>query len=424
MECKNQPNKMMKCGKKNGEYYWTVDSDGSGSDENCPEHSLPWRIDALCSVQDGKKCYQTKLGDDTVAVCVEATDSSALNTCGQEYLKKKHVIANDHEIEDLSTLNNMMECSLQTFGQMMSTNLRTYVPKGREDLCEQIVEEAIHVCDGKPDCDYKVEKLMTDEPSSSYECVINTRDVPTLSSRPKWWEWHRVNEYECKKDKGWLCDDSSLQNYKGGEKCFMKDDCNSNAEFGMCVNKKCVLGSAPGSNCTTHEDCDILQNVEGVCENNATCKKGKNGLNVSYYKPKDCSDDDKHYSHSLHNYCGEIVAEDGTKKYTGYCAPVNGSMKKACKAFSHDVQDIRNEEENYLRGIRHHQNYYKEPPPWENLVKCPESERVDVNGHTLCFPTVEKINVNLGKVHAQNSYSAEQKCHEKFNVPQVALPSF
>ena len=54
----------------------------------------------------------------------------------------------------------------------------------------------------------------------------------------------------------------------------MKDDCNSNAEFGMCVNKN-VLGSAPGSNCTTHEDCDILQNVEGVCENNATCKKGK-----------------------------------------------------------------------------------------------------------------------------------------------------
>ena len=305
--------------------------------------------------------------------------------------------------------------------------MRTYVPKDREDLCDQILDEAMNICDGKSNCDYKVERLTKDEPASSYECVINTRDVPTVSSaRPMWWEWHRVNEYNCKDDKGWLCDDRSLKNFKGGDKCFMKDDCHANAEFGMCVNKKCVLGSAPGSNCTRDEDCDILQNVEGVCKNNAICTKGKNGLQVSYYKPKDCSDEDKHYPHSLHNYCGEFLDEDGTKKYTGYCASVNGTKKKACKAFSsNDVKNIQHEEENYLRGIRHHQNYYEESPPWENLVTCPENELVDVDGgHKLCFPTIEKLNVNLGKVYAQNTYSAEQKCKKNFKVPQVVLPSF
>lgn len=428
MECRTQPNKFMKCEKKNSDYYWTVDSDESGSDETCPENSLPWRVDALCSIHDERKCYQTELGEDKVAVCVETDSSSALNSCGQAYLGQKHAIANDHEIKDYSILDNMMECSLQSFGQMMSTNLRTYVPKGRQDLCERIIEEAMHVCDGKSNCDYEVEKLLNDELSSSYECVINTRDVPDAStSRPMWWEWHRVNEYQCKDDKGWLCDDKSLKNYKGGEKCFMKDDCNSNAEFGMCVEKKCVLGSAPGSNCTTDADCDILQNVEGVCKNNTICKKGKNGLQVSYYKPKDCSDDEKQFSHSLHNYCGEIVDENGTTKYTGYCAPVKGTLT-ACKAFSRqDVINIRRDEEDYLygmQGIRHHQNFHENLPPWENLQVCPDSERINVNGFELCSPTVEKINVNLGKVHAQNKNEAMRKCKETFNVTQaqVALP--
>jgi hypothetical protein len=413
----------MNCKKHNGEYFWSLDPE-ENTDETCPDHSVPWRLDALCSVKTDEKCYETTFGNDKVAVCVITDDTSELSACAYDYLNQDIKIANDHVINDPAYFDDMIECSLQDFGQMQSAKLKTYVPKNREDVCEQILDEANNACKGMSNCTYEAEKLIDDSPTTSFECVIDTRNIPKAAGKPTWWQWHRVNEYECKDD-GWRCDDRSLNEYKGGAKCFMKDDCHSNAEYGMCVNQKCTVGSALGSNCQTDEDCDVLQNIEGSCnEGDKKCNKGKNGLHISYYKPKECSDDDKKYAHSLHNYCGETTDEYGGEKYTGYCANIEGTSKKVCKAMSSkEVESIRHEEENYLQGIRHHHNFYSQKPPWENLIQCPQKDRVVVNGHELCYPTVEKISVELGKVHAHDIDSAGQKCSARFNLPHVVLPS-
>ena len=191
-----------------------------------------------------------------------------------------------------------------------------------------------------------------------------------------------------------------------------------------CQNKKCVLGAAKGSNCSQDEDCDKLNSVEGHCSNEK-CTHGKNGLDVSYYKPKECDKNNDQHPYSLHKYCGEITV-DGKTSYTGYCKSINSTGKHACKSFENfnELKHVKEEEENYLRGIKYHRNFYDDTPPWDNLIQCPENDKIQINGVELCMSTMEKLDTFLGTVKATNLSSATEKCEYKYNVPHITLQSF
>ena len=424
MECPNVPDSYMTCVKKNGQNYWVL-GDKEEHNDSCPENSTPWRVDALCNVTEETKCYETEFKGNSVAVCVVPTEGKTeLEACGQHYLESPHMIENDVPITDLKYFEDKVVCTKQNIGQLQGAELVTWVQKGREDICQDIVDEATDRCEGKANCDYKVEKMYSDENMLSFDCVLDTKNVPANNQNTHWWNWLRINKYDCK-DKGWTCTDDSLSEYKGGEVCQMKDDCHKNAEFGICKNKKCALGPATGSNCGRDEDCDRLSSVEGTCKD-GRCSTGKNGLHVEYIKPKNCSINDKKHPYSLHQYCGK-VEQDGSTIYTGVCTQIEGSELHACKAFEStaEIKEVKNEEENYLRGIRYPQNFYDELPPWDNLDLCPREERIEVDGKVICAATTERLEVNMGTVQAKNMGSADIKCKNRnVGLPLVALPSF
>ena len=423
MECKNQPDSYMNCHKKNGQYYWEV-NDNIDLDQTCPENSQPWRMHALCNVESKSQCYETNFDDEKLAVCVVPTkEKTILNECGQKYINQPHLIENDKLINDAKYFDDKVICTKQNIGQLQNAELVTWVSKENKDLCDKIVEEAELICADKSDCNYKVEKMLIDDDVSVYDCVLDTKNIPSDDKSPQWWDWNRINSYECK-DNGWTCSDDSLKEYKGGKICNMNDDCHKNAEFGICKNKKCAVGPATGSNCSKDEDCDRLNGIEGKCSNDR-CSSGKNGIITEYIKPKDCDSNNKNYPYSLHQYCGETEIY-GSSVYTGYCESVGNSSKTACKAFSstQEILYVQDEEENYLRGIRHPRNFYEKTPPWQNLSLCPDDEKISVNGRTFCGSSVDRLNVYLGRVSATDTSSANIKCANEYNVPVVALPSF
>tara|TARA_B100000482_G_C12598729_1_gene294299 strand:- start:474 stop:1733 length:1260 start_codon:yes stop_codon:yes gene_type:complete len=419
MSCANVSNRYLNCSEKNGQYFWKLDDEPL--DGVCPSNSIPWRVHALCNSSDTSLCYETSLGEDRVAVCVVPTKhdgTTMIKECGLKYLQEEHLIQHDVPIEDAAYFKDKTICTKQNIGQLKGAEIVTWVPDGREDLCDEIVDQARSTCNGKNDCDYKFERIYEKKELPSYDCVIDTKNVPSNERNYQWWNWIRTHSYSCK-DKGWTCTDESMSEYKGGELCIMKDDCHKNAEFGVCSNKQCVLGAAIGTNCSKDEDCDLLNNVEGECTN-GRCSEGKNGLNVSYYKPQECNEYEKINSHSLYQYCGN--SERST--YTGYCNAIPGTSKKVCKAFENysELQHVKDEEENYLRGIRHPQNFYPQTPPWENLEVC--SDYITVNGKRICTSTTEKIDAYLGTVEAADLQTAENKCKRRFDVPVLTLPSF
>lgn len=421
MSCANVVDHHLNCRKKNGQQYWKLE-DTPLDGEICPENSIPWRIHALCNSSDTSLCYETSLDDDRVAVCVIPTDenkTTAIKECGIKYLKEGHLIQHDVPIQDVNYFNDKTICTKQNIGQLKNAEIVTWVPDDREDLCDKIVNQAQSTCDGKPDCDYKFERVYEKKALPMFDCVIDTKNVPSNEQNYQWWNWIRTHSYSCKEDKGWTCTDESMSEYKGGEICSMKDDCHKNAEFGVCLNKQCVQGAAIGTNCSKDEDCDLLNSVEGECSN-GRCSEGKNGLHVSYYKPKDCDTDQKVHEHSLYQYCGDT--ENGT--YTGYCNTIPGTSKKVCKAFQNvaEMQHIKAEEENYLRGIRHPQNFYAQTPPWENLEAC--TEYITVHGKQICASTTEKIDAYLSTVEAQDLQAASDKCNRQYDIPVITLPSF
>ena len=425
MECPNL-NSNIVCKKKNDKFVWTLDeSKLEPSISSCPTNSLPWKLDAVCNLVSKTKCWETEYKGQNITICAGTEEAAEENPISKPFSKLLHSIEYTKPIENVELhLDEMMECTRQELDVLKGTVWETWVPKNKPELCQSIITDYENQCDKTDTCD-KVEVLYeTEDGESSYDCVLDTHKIPTGN---KWSDWTRVASYECK-DKGWKCTDESLKEYKGGETCEMNDDCHSNFEPGICdnVTNKCKLGNSKGTNCSKDEDCDNLQTIEGKCSS-GTCTKGKIGVDVDYYKPLECSSSAKAFEYSKYQYCGKVQRTDEsgnpTVKYTGVCEAVPGTSIQACKPFSegkaglNEIKNIIDDEQDYLMGINHPVNFYKHSPPWENMIPCDKEDRVDINGKSLCFPTVEKVSMNTKTVVADSMEEAKHKCQLNTKYP-------
>lgn len=427
MECANL-GKHLTCKEKNGHQFWSV-QDEPESETACPDHSLPWRMDALCNLKDETKCYKKRIDSKEIGICVVPTGDAKLTTQGEAALEIERLIENNVPITDPSYFEGMEACTRHTMEQMENASIITWVPKGEDYLCENIMKETSTFCDTNEDC--KFEHLYADTNHNTYECILDTsriKDISTIASKPNTFpEWIRDNKYACKSD-GFYCHDSNLSEYDGGNRCIIKDDCHDNSEFGICdvSTRSCTVGSSKNSNCTQDEDCDILKPLEGHCSDNK-CVKGKSGIDVAYYKPLECDPSQKKYAHSVHQYCGEY--SDGKETYyTGTCEFVNDRSFQACKPFKTDeIAGLQLDEMTKARNAGTLvENFYRDPPPWEKLAECPPNHKIDVNGREICLLTMEKVEAHLGTVDAIDPDHAQQKCQATFGtrLPILALPKY
>jgi len=112
---------------------------------------------------------------------------------------------------------------------------------------------------------------------------------------------------------------------------------------------------------------------------------------------------------SKHVYCGLTPNGD----YTGTRQPFehNGQTHYGCKAFdsSSEMDRIRTEEVDY-QAIKRNQNVHENAPPWERLVLCAESDKIQFDGRSVCKHTTHALRLDSGRVSETSNERATKTC--------------
>jgi hypothetical protein len=432
-ECSNT-NQFLNFANKNDELTWSVGNKNTNTRSPDVNNSIPWKLDATCNVtKNDKKCYEIEYDKKKVNVCVVGGPNSQMNRDGHNLLQQstkmqwtKQVSSNDASFE------TKQKCHIQKFRQLDDTVIESWVDKDDEVTCENIIKDAKYGYSKQEVEADRIQKVFLSSNSQAYHCIIDSRKIANDNAKlDNEMKWVRASSYACK-DKGWKCHDLELEHYNGGNRCEMDDDCHQNVEFGICKNNVCTVGSTIGSSCTTHEDCDVLQEyAKGTCKDNK-CTTGKLNIDVSYMKPLNCPPPD---GKTKYQYCGEI--NHGTEsKFAGYCVDVKdknaNTVKsfKTCKPFLNDLErkTIAHEEKDFQRGdfTQSEINFPQSTPHWERLVLCPPEEVATIDGKTVCMATMENVSGNLLKnVIADNINDAHKLCQEEYpQLPVFARTKF
>ncbi len=380
------------------------DETPSDAEAVCPAMSIPWRQHAFCDgISSSEKCYITEqLGETkSVAVCLHQIDKNHpmqyTTWSGMQSLRKKTPVSFDRPVQRSEVDKTFEPCVVHKFGDASNTAVVGYTPKGDKAACSNMLQNAFQVCEhasSAEECKMMVHSVHPN-PGESEGCTLQTHDIPIAHQYDKgeWFRWVRENSYSCKAA-GWMCSAEDMKDYKAPA-CERDEDCRASVEVGICdmKNHVCAVGSGQGKHCTKHEDCDILNRVEGACSA-GSCKSGNTGVDATYIVPKSC---DRVSSDSLYTYCGETRTANGDTLYTGVCTEYThkGKEYRGCKAFTDytHIERTRATEHDWQAHHRPYANFYVHSPPWEQLDTCPSDKRVVVNGRSTCETTTDRIRI-------------------------------
>lgn len=476
--CNSMPGKNVYCVQSGTESAWMVsEASPSNASNSCPPNSIPWRIQSICDSEPDKTsmCFTSDLvGSDGTktegGVCLVMPESEKVKISehGEYLLTEPQIISNDLQASSSMIEQTMTPCYIESFPGIEGATKIVYVNKESHDKCNLLREDALSVCklamsDRPEECEKIVQDTYVEPHQAEFETFINTQKIPYLDVTKKehyakedhypycdydsfmkryikpwvdpktgkkhcpdeksvdvqWWRWKRTNEYPCKT--GWMCDDSTLSEYKGGETCKKDKDCDTNIEHGICSESKvCKGGTNDGNKCSAHEDCDEDRKISGKCASTGVCVEGNTSIRASYYKPKACKPPKEGEAHL--SYCGEINV-NGETKYTGYCEayrmPDTNKDSYACKAFlpgekgDAEVADKQFSERDYQIGYLNSNFDANDTFIWQKLTTCPETHIKNVDGVQVCTATHDKIRLDPFVLEAESRQDAVQKRTEE-----------
>ena len=470
VECSSLAEKDAYCVQTGAEHAWVVaDQPPENISTECPPNSMPWRMQSVCSAKDQVMCYKTELesSDGTRTdggICVVSKDETPKVTDHGDFMvQHPMLISNDAKIQTNET-QTMTACYIQPFAGLENSTMVVYASAG--DSCDALRSDAINACklanNDDEHCEQKVKNLYEPKGELLFSTHIQTQKIPYLNvnkqehlskydyypscnydpimkryvkpeninGRPtcpdesnvshQWWRWKRVNEYACKD--GWNCDDEDMTYYAGGESCRVSEDCDVAEEFGVCNMQSltCLGGTKDGETCSSHNECDIHDNVRGKCAKTGVCTQGKTGLQAAYYKPVSCSPPSE--GESKRTYCGKITL-DGETKYTGYCEAYrmkdSSEDSYACKAFmsgeegDDEILEKQFDERDYQIGFKRENFESGALFPWNQLSTCPETYVKIIDGVQVCTATHEKVDISNSFVNADTREEAIRKKTEE-----------
>ncbi len=419
----------LRCSVQSGRKVWQSVGKGDASIAAtvCPDNSIPWRSQIVCDHEAGKGiqgpvCFTTHLQGygSSGAVCVTAGKDTPMHPTNSAIRDLRNIqpISHDKRVDVAEIEKNLTPCYVQPFKEMgPHAMMISYVGKGESEKCRFMREDAVDACrhSGRAtdECERKVRHIYADEREKSYECTLDTRKLPLAHEHDgrEWWRWIRHNRYSCR-DPGWWCEDTKLAEYAGGATCEKDEQCNDIIESGVCnmESGSCAIGSAKGTRCTTHEQCDHIGPANGLCKN-GKCQKGRVGTDATYYAPKECSV----ISSQKHTFCGKMKTAQG-ERFAGVCMPYDydGKTFYGCKAFDStaEIEKIMADETDWQAQTRS-QNFRALQADWEKLELCPDEDKYSIDGRSVCQHTTQPLPLRGSVVKSLNDKDAHQKCQDR-----------
>lgn len=426
--CAIDPDIEMRCSVQSGHKVWQGVSRDNASiaRTTCPDDSMPWRSQLVCDHVPGTstrepRCFTTPLAGYNLegAVCVTAGEESGMHPTdrGLMELRAARPVSYDRAADHKDIEAKFTACYVQPFAEMgRDAVMVAYVPKGASEACRFLREDAMDACrhagQTTTECARRVRHVYKDERDKPYACTLDTRHLPVAHDhdRSEWWRWLRHNRYDCR-GRGWSCEDAAMREYEGGHACAQDGQCASAFEAGACDLERgvCATGTAKGTRCSTHEQCDHVGFVAGRCDaSKGRCETGKTGTGASYYAPKECSP----VPHQRHTFCGKMQTADG-ERFSGVCMPYDydGKTFYGCKPFADrkEIERIAADEEDHQAQTRT-ANFSSVRPDWERLALCPAEDTVRVGDRSACLHTTHTVHLEGRTIMAANDDEATKRC--------------
>ena len=426
--CAIDPNIEMRCSVQAGRKVWQgVSRDNVNiAKTTCPDDSMPWRSQLVCDHAAGEsvrtpRCFTTTIEEYNLdaAVCVTAGEHSGMHPTDRAINGVRNVrpVSHDRPADPKDIESRFTACYLQPYADMgRDAVMVSYVPKGDSEKCRFLRDDAVDACRrtgaSTDDCHRRVKHIYKDENEKPYACTLDTRTLPVAHDhdRGEWWRWMRHNRYSCR-GKGWSCDDAELREYEGGRNCTRDTECAAAFETGMCDMKKgvCATGTAKGTRCSTHEQCDHVGFVPGRCDMKKNkCMTGHTETGASYYAPKECTP----VPNQRHTFCGKMQTAEG-ERFSGVCMPYDydGHTFYGCKAFDDEAEIERiSADERDHQAQTHSANFSASHPDWDNLIVCPREDTLVIGGRRVCLHTTHTVHMQGRTISAVTDEDAAQKC--------------
>lgn len=429
-KCAALPAVQLQCAEQDGKKVWRggpwddAHSTPAAASDSCPPNSLPWRKQVVCNNTGGAQCFTTNFEEygKAGAVCivpVKQSEPVQLSAAANDSVRRDTPVSHDRSVGADALLDQFTPCMVHPFHDLSNAAMVSYVPSGERSMCNSMRSDAVKVCTesghgSHQHCLEMVQSVYKDSNDATYTCALNTPSIPIAHARDgkEWWRWARLNEYDCRSP-GWQCSDAALREYNGGTSCTTNNECRASFETGVCDLQRqvCKVGSAAGSRCSAHEDCDHVTGSAGQCDQNGACSKGMTGVTATYHAPAECRAPES--GSSLHSYCGDHVADDGATRYTGVCTPFGygGNSYSACKPFESNDEIARTRaEEMDWQAQRRKPNFYAADPPWQRLDTCPEKDIAVIDGRRVCSLTTQRVRLRGDTVEATDSSTAARQC--------------